>query len=38
MTAIEVGEMVGYLMGAFVLGWSAGYLMTKFRDAVNQIG
>jgi len=36
MSIGDVVEMVAYLMAAWVLGFCAGYALTKFRDAVNQ--
>lgn len=36
MTAADIALYVGQLAAAWTLGFSAGYLMTKFKHAVNQ--
>lgn len=37
MSTPDIGEMIGLLLGAFGMGLSAGYVLTKFKDALNQI-
>ena len=35
MNATDIALYVGYLVSAWSIGFSAGYLLTKFRDAIN---
>jgi hypothetical protein len=35
MSAGDIAEYIGMLMGAWSLGFTGGYLLTKFRDAMN---
>jgi hypothetical protein len=31
MTWTDVGPLVGYMLGAFALGWGSGYLLLVYR-------
>lgn len=35
MTATDIGLFLGQLVTAWALGFSAGFTLTKFRDAMN---
>ena len=37
MTAQDIALYVGQLVAAWSLGFTGGYLLTKFRHAVNQV-
>lgn len=37
MSAADVSELMGYLFGAWALGWCGGYLLTTFKDAVSDV-
>lgn len=35
MTAVDIALYIGFLVSAWSLGFTGGYLITKFRDAFN---
>lgn len=37
MTAAELLTFTGYLVSSWVAGFTAGYLMTQFKNAISQI-
>lgn len=38
MTIQDISTLVGLLVSAWVLGFCGGYTITKYRDAMSQIG
>lgn len=38
MSASEIATLLGLLVAAWSLGFAGGYTITKYRDALNQIG
>lgn len=37
MTLTDIGLFLGQLCSAWVLGFTGGYFLTKFRDAMNSV-
>lgn len=37
MSASDIGELVGICLVAWVSGFSGGYLLTRYRDAINEV-
>lgn len=37
MTSADLVSFCGYLLTAWVLGFGGGFVMTRFKDAMNQI-
>lgn len=38
MTVGDIGELVGYLVSAWSVGFAGGYILTKYREAMNAAG
>lgn len=38
MSASDIATMLGYLVAAWCVGFAGGYTITKYRDALNQVG
>lgn len=37
MTASEIAEFFGFLVGAWGLGFTGGYLFTTFKNAIDRV-
>lgn len=37
MSSADIGLFLGLLVSAWSAGFSAGYIVTKFRDAINHV-
>lgn len=37
MTAAQIAALVGYMMGAWGIGFAMGHYMTKFKEAMSQV-
>jgi len=37
MSAVDAGLLLGSLVSAWVIGFAAGYSLTKFKEAMNQV-
>lgn len=38
MNSADLASLLGYLVAAWCVGFAGGYTITKYRDAVNQVG
>lgn len=38
MNSTDLATLVGYLVSAWCSGFGLGYVVTKYRDALNQVG
>lgn len=37
MNVIDIAQFCGFLVSAWAVGFTAGFILTKYRDAVSQI-
>jgi len=37
MSIADIAELLGYLLSAWSVGFSGGYVLTKFKHAMNQV-
>lgn len=38
MNSTDLAQLLGYLVSAWCIGFAMGYTVTKYRDAMTQVG